>query len=95
MMYLLLVFIPLIGSSVAGLFGTFLEFNGSSLITIICLFLSLLISFFAFYEVALTGCFVYIKLSSWISSEVLNVDWGFMFDSLTVLISFCWGIPQL
>ena len=85
-MYLLLVFIPLIGSSVAGIFGRYLGFHGSSLITIICLFLSLLISFFAFYEVALTGCFVYIKLSSWISSEVLNVDWGFMFDSLTVLM---------
>ena len=48
------------------------------------MFLSFLISLFAFYEVALIGCFVYIKLTTWISSEVLNVDWGFMFDSLTV-----------
>jgi hypothetical protein len=31
------------------------------------------------------GCFVYIKLTTWINSEVLNVDWGFMFDSLTVV----------
>ena len=85
-MYLILVFAPLIGSCVAGLFGRYLGFYGSSLITTSCLFLSLLISVFAFYEVALTGCFVYIKLSTWISSEVLNVDWGFMFDSLTVLM---------
>nr|QYJ09274.1 NADH dehydrogenase subunit 5 [Pleurosigma sp. mgcode 4] len=85
-MYLLLVFFPLIGSCVAGLFGRYLGFYGASLITTSCLFLSLLISIFAFYEVALTGCFVYIKLSTWISSEVLNVDWGFMFDSLTVLM---------
>lgn len=85
-MYLVLVFLPLIGSCVAGLFGRYLGFYGSSLITTGCLFLSLLISLFAFYEVALTGCFVYIKLSTWISSEVLNVDWGFMFDSLTVLM---------
>lgn len=85
-MYLVLVFSPLIGSCVAGLFGRYLGFYGSSLITTSCLFLSLLISIFAFYEVALTGCFVYIKLSTWISSEVLNVDWGFMFDSLTVLM---------
>jgi len=48
------------------------------------LFLSFLFSLFAFYEVALVGCFVYLKLATWISSEVLNVDWGFMFDSLTV-----------
>lgn len=85
-MYLVLVFSPLIGSCVAGLFGRYLGFYGSSLITTSCLFLSLLISFFAFYEVALTSCFVYIKLSTWIKSEVLSVDWGFMFDSLTVLM---------
>jgi NADH-ubiquinone oxidoreductase chain 5 len=29
------------------------------------------------------GCFVYIKLGTWISSEVMHVDCGFMFDSLT------------
>ena len=85
-MYLILVFVPLLGSCIAGLFGRHLGFYGSSLITTSCLFLSFLLSIFIFYEVALTGCFVYIKLSTWISSEVLNVDWGFMFDSLTVLM---------
>jgi NADH-ubiquinone oxidoreductase chain 5 len=30
------------------------------------------------------GCFVYIKVTTWISSELLNFDWGFMFDSLAV-----------
>ena len=85
-MYLVLVFTPLIGSCIAGLFGRYVGFYGSSFITTSCLFLSFLISIFAFYEVALTGCFVYIRLSTWISSEVLNVDWGFMFDSLTVLM---------
>jgi len=45
--------------------------------------LAFFISMFIFYEVALLGCFSYLKLVSWISSETLNVDWGFMFDSLT------------
>lgn len=83
-MYLLLVFLPIIGSCLAGLFGRFLGSWGSAIITTSCLFISFLISLFAFYEVGLVGCFVYIKLAPWISSEVLNVDWGFMFDSLTV-----------
>jgi NADH-ubiquinone oxidoreductase chain 5 len=83
-MYLLIVFLSLIGSCLAGLFGRYLGPWGSAIISTGCLFLSLLLSLFAFYEVALVGCFVYIKLSPWISSEVLNVDWGFMFDSLTV-----------
>jgi NADH-ubiquinone oxidoreductase chain 5 len=83
-MYLLLVFLSLIGSCFAGLFGRYLGSYGSAIVTTCCLFLSFLISLFAFYEVALVGCFVYIKLTTWISSEVINVDWGFMFDSLTV-----------
>lgn len=83
-MYLLIVFLSLIGSCLAGLFGRYLGPWGSAIISTGCLFLSLFLSLFAFYEVALVGCFVYIKLSPWISSEVLNVDWGFMFDTLTV-----------
>lgn len=83
-MYLLIIFLSIIGSCLAGLFGRHLGSWGSAFITTSCLFLSLFLSFFAFYEVALIGCPVYIKLTSWISSETLNIDWGFMFDSLTV-----------
>ena len=83
-MYLLLIFLSLIGSCVAGLFGRQIGSNGSAIITTSCLFFSFLISLVAFYEVGIIGCFVYIKLNTWISSEVLHVDWGFMFDSLTV-----------
>ena len=83
-MYLLLIFLSFIGSCVAGLFGRQIGSNGSAIITTSCLFLSFLISLIAFYEVGLIGCFVYIKLTTWISSEVLHIDWGFMFDSLTV-----------
>ena len=85
-MYLLLVFLSITGSCLSGLFGRYLGSFGASIITTSCLFLSFLISLFAFYEVSLVGCFVYIKLSPWINSEVLNVDWGFMFDSLTVVM---------
>lgn len=85
-MYLLLIILPLIGSCSAGLFGRKLGPFGSSIITTTCLFLSVLLSVFAFYEVALIGSCVYIKLITWIDSETLNVDWGFMFDSLTVLM---------
>ena len=85
-MYLLLVFLPLIGSCCAGLFGRFIGPFGSSYITVICLVSTFFISLFTFYEVALLNCCVYIKLIPWINSELLNVDWGFMFDSLTVVM---------
>jgi NADH-ubiquinone oxidoreductase chain 5 len=84
LMYLLIVFLSTTGSCLAGLFGRYLGPRGSSVITTGCLFFSFLISCFAFYEVAFLGCCVYVKLAPWINSDVLNIDWGFMFDSLTV-----------
>nr|YP_010208872.1 NADH dehydrogenase subunit 5 [Skeletonema pseudocostatum]UBA16182.1 NADH dehydrogenase subunit 5 [Skeletonema pseudocostatum] len=85
-MYLLLVFLPLIGSCCAGLFGRKLGPYGASCITVTCLLITFFLSLFAFYEVALIGCCVYIKFVPWINSELLNVDWGFLFDSLTVVM---------
>jgi len=85
-MYLLIIILPLIGSCSAGLFGRYLGANGSAVITTTCLFFTLLCSIFSFYEVGLLDSFVYIKLISWINSEVLHIDWGFMFDSLTVVM---------
>jgi NADH-ubiquinone oxidoreductase chain 5 len=85
-MYLLLVFLSIIGSCLAGFFGRYLGSWGSSFITTSCLFLSFVISLFVFYEVVFFDSFVYIKLITWISSETLHVDWGFMFDSLTSIM---------
>ena len=87
-MYLLLIFLSVTGSFLSGLFGRFLGSMGSSIITTSCLAVSFLTSIFIFYEVSLVGCFVYIKLFTWINSEILNIDWGFMFDSLTVVMCF-------
>lgn len=83
-MYLIIIFLPLISSLTSGLFGRFLGPKGASLITVSCLFFTCLISFFSFYEVGLCKSSVYINFLPWIDSELLNVDWGFMFDSLTV-----------
>lgn len=87
-MYLLLIFLSLVGSCLSGLFGRYLGSAGAALITTSCLFISFLLSIFVFYEVGFLECNTYIKLSPWIYSEVLNVNWGFMFDSLTVTMCF-------
>ena len=85
-MYLLLIFLPLIGSITAGLFGRKIGPKGSSLVTVSCLFITFLLAIFSFYEVALLKSPVYLTLFTWINSEVLNVDWGFLFDTLTVVM---------
>ena len=85
-MYILLVFLSLIGFLITGLFGRNIGPRGASIITTGCLMLSFILSLIAFYEVGLMGSPVYIRLSSWVSSEVLLINWGFLFDSLTVVM---------
>lgn len=95
-MYLLILYFPLIGSLWSGLFGHFLGKNGASLITLYCMLISVLISFFIFYEIILCNNICIIKLYKWIDIGVLNIYWEFLFDALTsimlfviVSISFC------
>ena len=85
-MYLILIFLPLIGSFASGLFGRFIGSKGASFLTVFCLNVTFFISLIIFYEVAFVNCFVYIKLITWIDCELFNIDWGFLFDSLTVIM---------
>lgn len=85
-MYLSLIFYPLLGSLLAGLFGRFLGFRGAALVTTSCVFLSFLMSCIAFYEVALSGSGCYIKYSNWFVCEMFDSSWGFYFDTLTVVM---------
>lgn len=85
-MYIPLVFLSFVGFSITGLFGRYIGPKGSALVTTGCLMLSFFLSIFAFYEVGLMGSPVYIRLSTWVSSEVLLINWGFLFDSLTVVM---------
>jgi proton-translocating NADH-quinone oxidoreductase chain L len=85
-MYLLIVFLPLIGAISSGLFGRFLGSTGCQIITTFGLFLSMLFSWYVFFEVAVCGNFVYIDLFSWIDCEMLQVSWGCQFDTLTSLM---------
>jgi NADH-ubiquinone oxidoreductase chain 5 len=84
--YLTVIFLTLISSLTVGLSGRFFGFYGSAILSTSCLILAFIVSTFIFYEVAFIGCFSYINFTSWISSEALNVDWGFMFDSLTAVM---------
>ena len=85
-MYIPLVFLSFIGFCMAGLFGRYIGPKGSAIITTGCLITSFFLSLFAFYEVGLMGSIVYIRLAPWVNSEVLLINWGFMFDSLTVVM---------
>ena len=79
-MYLLIVFLPLLGSSVAGFFGRFLGSEGSAILTTTCVSFSSILSLIAFYEVAPGASACYLRIAPWISSEMFDASWGFFGD---------------
>lgn len=85
-MYLLIVFLPLLGAISAGFFGRFLGEKGAVSLTTTFLAVSASLSTVAFYEVGLCGKTKHFNLAPWMESETFLVNWGFLFDSLTVVM---------
>ena len=83
-MYILIIILPLLGSLSAGLLGRKIGIKGSQITTITSLIISSFLMSIAFYEVCISGSPVYINLGSWLDSELLNISWEFLFDSLSV-----------
>ena len=82
-MYLLIIFIPLLTTIIAGLGGRWIGGYGAGKRTTFGVALSLFFSLIAFYEVALCQSPTLIRLGSWITTEKTTIYWGFLFDTLT------------
>jgi NADH-ubiquinone oxidoreductase chain 5 len=68
-MYLSLIFLPLLGSVVAGFFGRRVGSSGAQLITTACVVIATVLAVLAFYEVGICDIPVDIHLFRWIDSE--------------------------
>jgi len=85
-MYLLLVFLPFFGFLLVTIFGRFFGYRGAPLIASTAVIASSILSFFALYEVGICGSPCYIQLLPWFQTEMFVASWGFLFDSLTVIM---------
>ena len=85
-MYLSILFLPLLAATTAGFLGRKLGSTGAQIITITSLTITTVMVIIAFFEVGLSHSPVYINLPSWIDSGLLNVNWSFTFDSLSVVM---------
>ena len=74
------------GSIFAGLFGNKVGSYGATRLTTFLIAVSAIFSYIGFFEVSLAHSPVYIQLATWISSGIFDISWGFMFDTLTVLM---------
>ena len=85
-MYLLLVCLPLLSFLLCCGFGRFFGYRGSPILATVCVVLSALLSILAFYEVGICGSPCYLDFAPWFHSELFDASWGFLFDSLTVVM---------
>ena len=85
-MYLLIIFLPLLSFLVSACFGRYIGRNGSVFITTSCIFLTAIISTVAFYEVGLAEVNCYVQIITWLDVAALHASWGFLFDTLTVIM---------
>jgi NADH-quinone oxidoreductase subunit L len=85
-MYAAIVFLPIIGSAIAGLFGRLIGNRASELVTTGLLFVSAALSVIAFNDVALQGHNYIIPILPWIHSGAFAVDWTVRIDSITAVM---------
>lgn len=86
-MYSAIVFLPLIGFLIAGLFGRSIGHKASEYVTSSLLVLAALLSWVAFFSVALgSGETQKVQLLSWIASGSLVFDWAIRVDTLTAVM---------
>jgi NADH-quinone oxidoreductase subunit L len=95
-MYAAIVFLPIIGSAIAGLFGRIIGNRASELVTTGLLFVSAALSVIAFYDVAIQGHNTIIPILPWIHSGAFVADWMVRIDSITaVMLVVVTGVSSL
>ena len=96
MIYAALVFLPIIASAIAGVFGHWLKARACEIITTGALFVSLGLSIYVFYDVAILGHSAIVPLWKWIDSGDFAADWTLRIDTLTaVMLVVVTGVSAL
>ena len=85
-MYQAIVFLPLIGCAIAGLFGRLIGARASEVVTSGFLVVAALLSWVAFIDVGFYGRDVRIPLYTWFSVADLKVEWALRVDPLVAVM---------
>jgi NADH-quinone oxidoreductase subunit L len=85
-MYQAIVFLPLLGALIAGLFGRLIGARPAELITTLFLFVSAILSWIAFVRVGFGHLDERVVLFTWMQSGDLKVDWALRIDALTAVM---------
>ncbi|MCG8505008.1 MAG: NADH-quinone oxidoreductase subunit L [Sphingomonadales bacterium] len=86
MLYKAIVFLPLFGFLIAGLFGRWIGDRGAQLVTSGFLVIAAVLSVFAFMDVAIGGNTHTVIVADWVRSGELSFSWAFKIDTLTAVM---------
>lgn len=96
MLYKTIVFAPLVGFLIAGVFGNRIGDKASQWVTSCLLVLSAICSLFAFYKVGLGGVTEHVLVANWVTSGDMVFNWAFQIDTLTaVMLVVVTGVSAL
>ncbi|MGO4524006.1 NADH-quinone oxidoreductase subunit L [Microvirga sp. 2MCAF35] len=86
-MYHAIVFLPLVGFLIAGIFGRLLGARPSEIITTALLFVAAVLSWVSFIHVGFgEEPMIRVQIAQWMSVGDLQVDWAFRIDTLTAMM---------
>ncbi|WP_439498995.1 NADH-quinone oxidoreductase subunit L [Bosea sp. (in: a-proteobacteria)] len=85
-MYHAIVFLPLLGFLIAGIFGRLIGARASEIVTTSLLMVSAVLSWIAFFNVGFGPGTTRIQVATWLASADLRVDWAFRIDTLTAVM---------
>lgn len=85
-MYHAIVFLPLIGFFIAGVFGRLIGARASEIVTTTLLLVAAALSWVAFFQVGFGPGTTRVQVATWMASADLRVDWAFRVDTLTAVM---------
>lgn len=85
-MYQAIVFLPLIGFLIAGLFGRVIGSRASEVVTTSFLFISCALAWVVFFNVGFGGHDARVQVMQWIYVGDLKIDWALRVDTLTAMM---------
>ena len=85
-MYLLIPFFPLVSALIAGFGGRYIGAQNAAYLTTALVGITFFTAFTCFVNVGLAGNSVVIKLGDWITCGLFEINWGFLFDPLSISV---------
>jgi NADH-quinone oxidoreductase subunit L len=80
------VFLPLVGSIIAGFFGRWIGDRGAQLVTCLALLIAAAFGVTLFVEVAIHGQSRVVDLFNWMDTGDLQIEWALRFDTLSAVM---------